>query len=72
MGRLIMFEQHILVTDDYNYIKKQVQLEVEPFTPENFPEYYEAGIVPHWLNDWGAPPLTTRAFLTDAKVSNRY
>ena len=72
MGRLIIFEQNILVDDGYNLTKEQVEFEVKPFTSENFPEYFEAGIVPDWLTNWGAPPLTSRAFHTNAVVSNRY
>ena len=72
MGRLIIFEQDIQVDEDYNLTKEQVQFEVLPFIPENFPEYFDAGIVPDWMTLWGAPPLSTKAFQTNARVINRY
>ena len=72
MGRLIIFEQNIIVDEEYNLTKEQNLFDVQTFTPENFSEYFEAGVVPDWLTSWGAPPLTSRAFLTEAKVSNRF
>ena len=66
MGSLIIFEQSVLVDDEQNLTSKQSLFEVDTFSPENFPEYFDAGIVPFWVTSWGASPLTSRDFLTKA------
>ena len=66
MGSLIIFEQNVYYDDEHSFTNEQSAFEVETFSPENFPEYFEAGLVPFWVTGWGASPLTSRDLLTSA------